>query len=460
MKSRQSIFRILPVITLMALMLMSYNHCLHPEPKAKKKAATIETNLNNSSAPPATSPAPSGGVFQERTVSLEAFSQTVYPITTQRCAVCHSALQQPLHASTSLETAHDQLRDGQLVNFNNINNSRMVLKLRQELHNCWGGNCETSAQQMAQAIENWGEIIDEARTAFESTNNTSTTTPMETQLRTSESMSFNQTMNNQSMYGNGTMAVNLQSASLRAPMILGNNNGTPAITTPVSTPIANNSNSTTAGVAYFNFNVMEADVYTMWGRVNAPTTNSDSFFVRVNNGVTYYEWHTGVTEGFQWVKLSHSTNRLDVPVFLPAGVNVLELKQREGGAQIAEIIFTNDEAFNPVMDDFKPQISLSYDLAPLLNGMQARFEIDVEDYNAYAYKFSNPRITFSNGTLRVKTLNILMNGQMNPQNSTYTLVDRTITPMDNLLSNRSMIVLKEYGNEQDVFAFEFEILEP
>jgi hypothetical protein len=464
MKNWQSLYRILPLMTLMGLMLMSYNHCLHPEQSPKKKPAQIESNLSNTtstSTPTANTTPPPSGVFQERIVSLRAFEQTVYRLTTQHCILCHAALQQPLHASPSIEMAHDQLRDNLLVNFSNVNNSRMVLKLRQELHNCWGGSCENSAQQMAQAISEWGNIIEEAQSAFQGNGSQTAPEPTQTRLITADSMSFNQTMNNQSMYGSGTMAINLHSASLRSPMILTSSNGTQVITTPINAGTINNPTNINAGIAYFNFNVTQADDYTMWARLNAPSTNSDSFFVRLNNSAQIYEWHTGVTNGFQWRKLSHGTNRLDAPIYLPQGpTNRLEIIQREAGTQIAEIIFTNDEGFDPSMDDFRPQVTMSYDLSNLLGGITARFEVDVEDYNAWAYRFSRPRIQFSSGTLKVKKLNILVNNQMNPQNSTYTLVDRTITPQDNLLSNSSMIVLKDYGNDQDVFSFEFEVLEP
>jgi hypothetical protein len=450
----QSFFRILPVVTLMALMLMSYNHCLHPEQNAKKKKAIVETNL-------ASPQAQSGDVvFQERSVSLQAFEQTVYPLTTQHCVLCHSSMQQPLHASTSIEVAHDQLRDGQLVNFSNVENSRMVLKLRQELHNCWSGSCESSATQMAQAIERWNEIIETARSASNTSNNSSDTDQALTRLITNESMSFTQSMNNQSINSSGMLNINLASALLRSPMMLTNNNGMQVMTTPSTIPMVNDPTNSSAGTAFFNFNNSQSDVFDMWVYLSAPNNNADSLYVRVNNGTTYYEWHTGVTNNFQWRKLSHSTNRLDVPLYLPQGSNILEIRHREAGLQIAQIIFTNDQDFDPTTDDIKQQITLSYDLAPLLNGMQARLEIDVEDYNAYAYRFSRPRIQFTSGSLKVKKLNIHVNGQMNPQNSTYTLVDRTITPQDNLLSNNSMIVLKEHGNDEDVFSFEFERLEP
>lgn len=89
--------------------------------------------------------------------SLQAFEQTVYPITRAHCTNCHGNSQQPLHASSNSTTAHNAVVNSYKVDFNNIPNSRMVQKLR-ESHNCWG-SCTANAMEMQLAIEDWKSLM-------------------------------------------------------------------------------------------------------------------------------------------------------------------------------------------------------------------------------------------------------------------------------------------------------------
>lgn len=90
--------------------------------------------------------------------SLAAFQQTVYTITRQYCVSCHATTQRPFHASNSAQTAHDDLINRYMIDFQNPQFSRIVEKL-EERHNCWSGNCTNDAQQMRNAIQAWGQMI-------------------------------------------------------------------------------------------------------------------------------------------------------------------------------------------------------------------------------------------------------------------------------------------------------------
>jgi hypothetical protein len=52
------------------------------------------------------------------------------------------------------------LIDTNKINFNDIPNSRIVQKLRVNMHQCWS-NCEADANQMEQSIQNWKTIRDQ-----------------------------------------------------------------------------------------------------------------------------------------------------------------------------------------------------------------------------------------------------------------------------------------------------------
>jgi hypothetical protein len=88
-----------------------------------------------------------------------AFATNVWPILKTNCARCHTASsatqQQPYFASSDLATAYAAAQTK--MNLDDPSQSRFVLRLRNEFHNCWapgGGavNCATSATVMENAI--------------------------------------------------------------------------------------------------------------------------------------------------------------------------------------------------------------------------------------------------------------------------------------------------------------------
>lgn len=89
--------------------------------------------------------------------SVNAFSQTLYTTTRMYCASCHTT-QNPAHASANATTAHDSLINTNKIDFNSPANSGIVTKVRNG-HNCWGGDCNASANILAQQITNWKNLI-------------------------------------------------------------------------------------------------------------------------------------------------------------------------------------------------------------------------------------------------------------------------------------------------------------
>jgi hypothetical protein len=88
------------------------------------------------------------------------FASTVHPLLTANCATCHvdSAMdaQSPFFADSNPDTAYDAARSK--IDLDNPANSRFVLRLREESHNCWDPNntgnndCTASANAMEAAI--------------------------------------------------------------------------------------------------------------------------------------------------------------------------------------------------------------------------------------------------------------------------------------------------------------------
>lgn len=95
------------------------------------------------------------------------YSQTVYPVVAQYCARCHSSSssvkQQPFFAegpannAMAIQTAYEAVKPK--IDLDNPANSRLVLRLRNEFHNCWSASCTNDANVMQAAIENFAAGI-------------------------------------------------------------------------------------------------------------------------------------------------------------------------------------------------------------------------------------------------------------------------------------------------------------
>ena len=102
----------------------------------------------------------------DRDASIAAFRTTVHPLAEQHCGDCHRPNgrikeQVPFHAHTDYSVAHNVTIDTARVNFTNIPRSRLVVRLREDAHYCWG-DCEQNALEMEAAIEAWADQVDTA----------------------------------------------------------------------------------------------------------------------------------------------------------------------------------------------------------------------------------------------------------------------------------------------------------
>jgi hypothetical protein len=100
-------------------------------------------------------------------MSETSFQKTVYPLLTQFCAGCHSPAasspQTPFFAQPDVDAAYIAAQDK--INLNSPDQSRFVVRLRDEHHNCWttatGGaaDCVGSAAAMLAQINKFANAI-------------------------------------------------------------------------------------------------------------------------------------------------------------------------------------------------------------------------------------------------------------------------------------------------------------
>ena len=98
-----------------------------------------------------------------------AFAQHVYPLLTQYCVDCHradapQAPVQPYFASSDVEVAYAAAQTKMLFNVQgdvrDASRSRLVVRLKEEAHNCWNNNCLSAGNTMEAALEAFAATLE------------------------------------------------------------------------------------------------------------------------------------------------------------------------------------------------------------------------------------------------------------------------------------------------------------
>jgi hypothetical protein len=88
------------------------------------------------------------------------FQNTVYPLLTTYCSRCHSQTaatsQSPYFASNDVSFAYDAVKPK--LDLDTPANSRLVVRLRNEFHNCWS-DCASDADEMEAAITDMANAV-------------------------------------------------------------------------------------------------------------------------------------------------------------------------------------------------------------------------------------------------------------------------------------------------------------
>ena len=124
----------LKIFSVLMLILIGYNQCGNPYNLETTELEYKETPL-------------AGSLSSDE--SLETFRTSVYTLTSQYCVGCHTT-QSPTHAHPDVKRAHDSLISLFKVNFQNPANSRIVAKIRDENHSCWGSCADNANEMLAQ----------------------------------------------------------------------------------------------------------------------------------------------------------------------------------------------------------------------------------------------------------------------------------------------------------------------
>jgi len=89
------------------------------------------------------------------------FGSTVHPLLMAHCAGCHvesaQNAQSPFFAASDPDAAYAAARSK--MDLDNPANSRFVVRLRDEFHNCWTSNCQGDADEMQAAITAFSDQV-------------------------------------------------------------------------------------------------------------------------------------------------------------------------------------------------------------------------------------------------------------------------------------------------------------
>jgi len=121
-----------------------------------------------------------------------------------------------------------------------------------------------------------------------------------------------------------------------------------------SNPISISTQSANAGQARFTVTVPAAGNYVIWGRVLAPSSDADSFFVSVNGGpADVYDTAEGIwSNTWQWTRVNgrgtSGPNTIPQRVFaLNSGQNTIVFSGREPGSILDAIVVTSNLSYVP-----------------------------------------------------------------------------------------------------------------
>ena len=100
----------------------------------------------------------------DKGASLTAFQKTLYPLLRTNCSGCHntentsgSGAQAPIHSDVDPSLAHEYALTR--MNFKSPADSKFVVRMGIDRHNCFGKSCKDANAQMLAAVQAWADAV-------------------------------------------------------------------------------------------------------------------------------------------------------------------------------------------------------------------------------------------------------------------------------------------------------------
>jgi hypothetical protein len=109
---------------------------------------------------------------------------------------------------------------------------------------------------------------------------------------------------------------------------------------------------TRTGNVTWTLNLAKSGRYWLWGRVDVPNPEMDSFFVQLSadsneTPIENESWHTGQSDGWRWQSVGLNRSRQPTPFDLPGGKVRLSFRVREAGTKIDRLFLSADPGGKP-----------------------------------------------------------------------------------------------------------------
>ncbi len=295
------------------MVLVLYNQCANPLDARKLVKTFSTTKFSVSNGDKFSFNDHSSSVHSE-VIFQETFKSTLYTLTRSSCLSCHDLIQSPLLTSADVKVAYGSIINSNLIDFNDIAQSDIVLKLRNDHHHCWS-DCENNANEIIEKIEEWVNLI------------LIKTAQSESSLESTASEEINK----------GTIKLLANNSLLKAPMIEAKIDGISYIESPIDSD-SENLMSTDDRLAYLEFNVFVSDNYKVFMYVDVPEESANTLSFKFDEKYVL-QWKVEKTNGFEWRQYS-LPNSVSLPISNKKehSINVFNISK---GLKISKIIFSN-----------------------------------------------------------------------------------------------------------------------
>lgn len=144
------------------------------------------------------------------------------------------------------------------------------------------------------------------------------------------------------------------------------------VTVKQGTESLNGPNTDSAAVIYISFDIEEAGNYAVFARLNNPSYDDDSFWIKMNEGE--FEMYNGlITTGWQWISIDNFN--------LNTGAHTLAVTYREDGAKLDKIAISNSP--------FAPT-GLGEDAINLCSPTNTEYQGAIPDGHSLKQNYPNP----------------------------------------------------------------------
>lgn len=451
---------------------------------------------------------------------LQLFADNVYPLMTgNNCVQCHSDPTPlglppilPYMADETVETAYTQVVSNQKVSLSNPANSRLVVKTRDDNHNCGGpAACEQFATAMQAAIQIWADAVNAATNPDNSPRVASAMTSF-ANAQEGESLRADQTVIAMYDFSSGAGDIVVDRSGVGAPMDLmiqgmewvpegglRNVSGKAQASLNASQKLFNSISdqfSVEAWVIPENLDQsgparIVSYSFSTSGRNFTMGQGSDEYVSRVatvengGNGADP-ELRTGdesLTTELTHVVMTYDANSGGRKIFING-----QLMADENVANDA-LTWDNDDIFvlgnevtnnrlwkgvfrmvavhtkaltaSEVVQNFEAGLgavtTLVFDVSNIV-GASASIEVLARELDDNAYMFAEPTLVTDVSGVEVRNIRIAVNNAIPVATQAFRSVDMMVTQSGTQLSPLGAVIPKDLGAEFDMFHLEFETL--